>query len=243
MSEENKLIPKKVEGLPHTKEYSHDQIMQMAEIYQKSGLLPSHLKSKEAAYIAMQWAVSIQISPFMLKDIYVIDNIPTIKTELAIAMVEQSGYCDNIEQSFTGTPFEDSYTAVVKVKRKGRKEHISKFSVADAKRAGLWGKRTVNNKPTAWVSYPSRMLLYRAMGFALRDIFPDVLRGSVTTEEAQDFSQYEVVKDESTSSEIKVEVRKKPDAKYGKPKMTDNLTDLPPDENDNSGIQDAEIIK
>lgn len=241
MSEDKNLIQtKKVDGLPHTKDYSHEQLMQMAEIYQKSGLLPSHLKSKEAAYIAMQWAVAIQISPFMLKDIYVIDNIPTIKTELALALVEQSGYCENVEQSFSGVPFEDSYTAVVKVKRKGRKEHISTFSVADAKRAGLWGKRTVNGKPTAWVSYPSRMLLYRSLGFALRDIFPDVMRGAVTETEVQDYSQFEIVKDESTENEIKVEVRKKTDSKYNKPKMTDSISDLPPDD---EGFTQTEEVK
>ena len=44
----------------------------------------------------------------------------------------------------------------------------------------LWGKNV-------WKSYPDRMLQMRARGFALRDSFPDVLKGLITREEAQDY--------------------------------------------------------
>jgi predicted ATPase len=53
--------------------------------------------------------------------------------------------------------------------------------VADAKKAGLWGKTG------PWSQYSKRMLQLRARGFALRDAFPDVLKGLVTAEEAQDY--------------------------------------------------------
>ena len=56
----------------------------------------------------------------------------------------------------------------------------AKFSVEDAKRAGLWGKNT-------WASYPRRMLQHRARGFALRSAFADVLKGMISTEELQDY--------------------------------------------------------
>jgi hypothetical protein len=58
---------------------------------------------------------------------------------------------------------------------------VTQFSVADAVRAGLWGKSG------PWTQYPKRMLQLRARGFALRDAFPDVLKGLVTAEEAQDY--------------------------------------------------------
>jgi hypothetical protein len=56
-----------------------------------------------------------------------------------------------------------------------------KFSVEDAKRAGLWGKQG------PWSAYPKRMMQMRARGFALRDAFPDVLKGLITAEEAEDY--------------------------------------------------------
>jgi len=58
-----------------------------------------------------------------------------------------------------------------------------RFSVEDAKRAGLWGKQG------PWQAYPKRMLQMRARGFALRDAYPDVLKGLITTEEAQDYPE------------------------------------------------------
>jgi hypothetical protein len=71
--------------------------------------------------------------------------------------------------------------AVCVAKRKGRKPVTAKFSVEDAKRAGLWGKQG------PWSAYPKRMLAMRARGFALRDAFPDVLKGLISAEEAQDY--------------------------------------------------------
>ena len=61
--------------------------------------------------------------------------------------------------------------------------HERKFSVADAKKAHLWGRRG------PWENYPERMLQMRARGFALRDSFPDALKGVITVEEAQDFPE------------------------------------------------------
>jgi len=74
--------------------------------------------------------------------------------------------------------------AICEAKRKGYPTAtVVQFSVADAKRAGLWGKAG------PWTQYPRRMLQLRARGFALRDGFPDVLKGLVTAEEAQDYPQ------------------------------------------------------
>jgi hypothetical protein len=55
------------------------------------------------------------------------------------------------------------------------------FSVDDAKRAKLWGKQG------PWSQYPKRMLAMRARGFAIRDAFPDAMKGMITAEEAQDY--------------------------------------------------------
>jgi hypothetical protein len=80
-------------------------------------------------------------------------------------------------------------TAVCQTSRKGKDANVvARFSVADAKKAGLWGKQG------PWTQYPKRMLQLRARGFALRDAFPDVLRGLVTAEEAQDYPQGEPAK-------------------------------------------------
>jgi hypothetical protein len=55
-----------------------------------------------------------------------------------------------------------------------------RFSVVDAKRAGLF------TKAGPWQTYPRRMLQMRARSFALRDAFPNVLKGLISVEEALD---------------------------------------------------------
>jgi hypothetical protein len=54
------------------------------------------------------------------------------------------------------------------------------FSVADAKRANLWGKKG------PWTQYPARMLKWRARGFNLADNFGEVLKGLKTIDELMD---------------------------------------------------------
>ena len=50
----------------------------------------------------------------------------------------------------------------------------------DAQKAGLQGKSG------PWSQYPKRMRQMRARAFALRDVFPDVLRGMPIAEEVMD---------------------------------------------------------
>ncbi len=234
---ENKNTPDLIKSklplskLPEIKQYSHEELLQAATFYYKSQFLPEHIKTMEACYIAMRWALALSIDPFLgLRDIFVIDNIPSLRTEAALALALSSGFVEYQEQYFEGKAYEDNYTAVFKVKVKGQKEHISKFSVKQAKLAMLWGKRTKNNKATAWITYPDRMLMYRAIGFGLRDQVPQVLRGARLYEEIIDYSQYEVVEDNSTNGEVKVQVQKK-----GSNTMRN---DLPPDD-----IEDVTEIK
>jgi len=242
----NGLIPsKKIDVMTIKKEYSIEELLQMSEIFYKSNLAPTHFKSKEAIFIGMKWAGAIGLDPFLgLKDIFVIDNIPNIKTEAGIALVEASGFCENIEQYFTGNEYDDDFTAVCIVKRKGRKEHVSKFSVKDAKVAKLWGKKTANNKDTAWVNYPRVMMMYRAVGFALRSIFPDALRGAVLREEIADYREVELTESKMGDDGLNITVQKKDNnsgtSNFNRAtKVKSNLNDLPPSDD----IEDVEEVK
>jgi hypothetical protein len=66
------------------------------------------------------------------------------------------------------------------VKRRGEPEQSRTFTDQDAEKAGLKGK------PGPWTQYPKRMRQLRARAFALRDVFPDVLRGLPVAEEVMD---------------------------------------------------------
>jgi hypothetical protein len=115
-----------------------------------------------------------------LQNIAVINGKPSVYGDAAMALVQASPVCDGVDESIEGEGTTNP-VAVCIARRKGRNPVIVRFSVEDAKRAGLWGKQG------PWQAYPKRMLQMRARGFALRDAFPDVLKGLITVEEAQDF--------------------------------------------------------
>jgi hypothetical protein len=115
-----------------------------------------------------------------LQNIATINGKPSVYGDAAMALVQNSPVCEDVKEYFEGEGTSNPI-AVCVAKRKNRTEVISKYSVEDAKRAGLW------NKQGPWTQYPKRMLQMRARGFALRDAFPDVLKGLITVEEAQDY--------------------------------------------------------
>lgn len=74
----------------------------------------------------------------------------------------------------------EDFGVTVATARQGGLLEFERFTIADAKLAGLWGKEG------PWRQYPKRMLKFRARGFKLRDTYGDVLKGLRTTEELQD---------------------------------------------------------
>lgn len=98
-----------------------------------------------------------------------------------VALVQRHPQCRGIKTVISGEG--DELAAEVTVLREGRCDVTTRFSVADAKRAGLWGKRG------PWSAYPTRMLQQRARGFAIRDQFADALMGIISTEEAMDYDE------------------------------------------------------
>ena len=74
----------------------------------------------------------------------------------------------------------DDFGVTVFVHRRDYSPSFVRFTVADAKAAGLWGKEG------PWKQFPARMLKFRARSFALRDQFGDALKGLLSTEEVAD---------------------------------------------------------
>ncbi len=146
----------------------------------KAGMAPKGLDSPEKAMVAIMHGMEVGLTPMAaLQSIAVVNGRPTIWGDGAIGLVRASGLCEYIQERIDGDG--DNMVAVCEVKRKGEKQPIiGKFSVADAKKAGLWGKQG------PWTQYPKRMLAMRARAFPLRDGFADVLRGLGIAEEQQD---------------------------------------------------------
>jgi hypothetical protein len=151
-----------------------------------SEFAPKDFKGKaESCMLAIQHGSEVGLSPMQsLQSIAVINGRPTIWGDAALALVQSSPVCEYVREYTEGEG--DGLVAVCEAKRKGYPAPtVVRFSVADAKKAGLWGKSG------PWSQYSSRMLTLRARGFALRNAFADALRGLITAEEAQDYQQAE----------------------------------------------------
>jgi hypothetical protein len=158
------------------------EAIQFSEMLANSNMVPKQYMGKpQDIMVCIQWGMEMGLAPMQaLQNIAVINGKPSVYGDAMMALVQASPVCEGVEESI-----EDEGTsnpvAVCVAKRKNRKPVVAKFSVEDAKRAGLWGKQG------PWSAYPKRMMQMRARGFALRDAFPDVLKGLISAEEAADY--------------------------------------------------------
>jgi hypothetical protein len=158
-----------------------DEVRDLARLVVEARLAPKGLESPEACVVAMLHGLEVGLTPLAaLQRIAVIGGRPTIWGDGAMALVRASGLCAAVDEHLDGEQAED-WVAHCTVLRRGEAEPVTRsFSAADAVRAGLW------SRPGPWSDYPKRMLQMRARGFALRDVFADVLGGLYLREEVED---------------------------------------------------------
>lgn len=153
-----------------------EQAVTFSQWLADSDLVPKDFRGKPAnCLIAMQWGAELGLKPLQaIQNLAVINGRPALWGDAVIAIVRGSPICEYVIET------DDGETATCRVKRRGEAEQVRTFSMADARAAGLAGK------PGPWTQYPKRMRQMRARAFALRDVFPDVLRGMPVAEELLD---------------------------------------------------------
>lgn len=164
---------------------------ELAIMIANSEFAPKDYKGKpESVLIAIQMGADVGLRPMQaLQNIAVINGRPSIWGDGALALTMT--LFDKFEETFKGTwPKTDAevatsdFTAVCTLRRRGwPSDTVREFSVADAKKAGLWGKAG------PWTTYPKRMLQMRCRSWALRDAAADRLMGLILAEEAMDIPE------------------------------------------------------
>jgi hypothetical protein len=171
---DGKLAPKDFDGL-----------YRVAVAIARSGLAPKEMAHKpEAVFVACSLGLEIGLSIMAsIQNISAINGRPSIWGDAALALVLSSRQCEMFKEEYKGEYPQDTFKAVCSTKRKDVSgETVNEFSIADAKRAGLW------NKQGPWTQYPKRMLKMRARSFTIRDAYADILKGLALTEEVQDYA-------------------------------------------------------
>lgn len=259
--------------LPKFVEDAYESVEKMerfAEILLNSKLVPFHFfeklpdgkpdftKGKVPAVVAVLiQGYQLQLPPLTaLQHIIPVNGLLSIKGDLAKSMIFNSGKLKPgswLEEE-SGSIEAGDYMVKITATRSDNGQTLSRsFSVGQAKRAGLWiTEQQVNGqdgwkyKSSAWWKYPSRMCNYRALGFIARDMFPDVMAGIYTTEEAMDIPK-DVTETIETESGAKITIPDKEHAQKRSGKMTDRVADKIPEnkfgEVKKDNIQEATVME
>jgi hypothetical protein len=188
------------EGLEAT---NSSQLWWLAGIYFHSGAAPmddmvetidgkkrwrTEREVRARLFIKMSFGAELGLKPLQaIQNIMIVNNRPSIFGDAAKALVLDSGLCEYCYEEEVGSPgtnpnnVNPSWGFKCITKRKGQKEESYTFTWGDAMMAGLVAK-----PKSLYKLYPKRMLMFRARGFRLRDTYPDVMKGLITVEEAQD---------------------------------------------------------
>lgn len=160
---------------------SIEDAFRFAKAICESGFAPKGMEKPESILVAIQLGAELGLTPMAaLQNTAVINGRPAIYGDAALALVRSSGLLVSYKEEIVGEGATDSFGFRVTAVRKGDQTTVETFTVGDAKRAKLWAKAG------PWTDYPQRMLRFRARGYALRDLFGDVLKGLRTVEEARD---------------------------------------------------------
>ena len=128
-----------------------------------------------------------------LMNIYNVNGMPAMKADLKLALAKR-------HPEYAGCEIDaNTERCIVKMKRRnenGTESITSTFTIEDAKRAGLFPKKD------NWRMYPQRMLKARAISYAVNDLFPDIVFGMLSSEEAQDIDRpektmYEIIESDA----------------------------------------------
>ena len=150
-----------------------------AEILSKTDMVPKDFRNNPGnVLVAIQMGAELGLPPTQaLQNIAVINGRPALWGDAVLALVKGKPDFEYIDET------EDGDVAICKIKRTGQPEVVRTFSQDDAKKASLAGKQG------PWTQYPRRMRQMRARSWAVRDCYPDALKGIAVREEAQDIPE------------------------------------------------------
>lgn len=153
---------------------TRDDVMVMkweAEKLIASKMLPAHIKKAEEAIAIMMMGRELNLMTWQsINGINVIHGRPTVAPQLMIALIERSGFLEDMV-----IDSQESFCSVT-MKRVDRTAHKETFSMKHAQRMGLAGKHN-------WKAQPETMLKWRAISACARVVFSDVINGLYTPEE------------------------------------------------------------
>ena len=154
------------------------ELEHIAQILGKSDIVPKELIGKPAnILLVLMFGDEIGLTAAQsLQNVMIVNGRPSLWGDATMGLCIASSVYEDSKDTFD----EKTQTATFAAKRRGKDWVVRTFSMADAAKAKL------DKKAGPWQEYPKRMLFHRARSWALRDTFPDVLKGIRYFEEERD---------------------------------------------------------
>lgn len=178
------------------------QSFSLPAAYYKKPTLPDGMKEEQLPPImdiatsramqAMQLGMEVGLPPAQaIQSVLIMNGVGTIWGDSQLGLVLGSGMAEYVKEYIENEPMlldsdkpNPKYTWVCETKRRGVSEpYFGRFTIAEAQKAGLWGKTSQYGKASTWVTHPQRMGKYKARAFCLRDVYADVLKGLCHSQE------------------------------------------------------------
>lgn len=152
----------------------------VCSLYVKSGMLPKGYDTPEKAFIGIQYALELGFKDqplTALKNIAVINGMPSIWGELPLALVLRSGQLETISEYYENSKGEklpdtcsneEVFAAICEIKRKGFDKRRFAFTQND---------RTTLGVAAIWKQFTKIMMKRKARAIAIKDVFPDIMLG------------------------------------------------------------------
>jgi len=197
MSQQQKAVAVRKTTTPTSDEQA--DIWELSQKLFQSGMIPKSVKNAKALmYIILMGRDMGWSETQALANITVINDKPSVYADGLTAILHRAGH--KLEETITGSVEDEDYKVTCKITREDTGTVIERsFSVAMAKRAGLWETEAIvkrwnrqkrehyetkNDSP--WWKYPERMIWRRAISWAVRDACSDEMYGLQVVEEMED---------------------------------------------------------
>lgn len=163
-----------------------NQMLELATIWIKSGLLPSSIKTPEQAVVIALKGKELNLPPMAsFEMIDVIMGKPALKPKGMSAMVRKGGVkyqtIKDFEPVFDEEGKKIDMETVIRFYRDGLEENV-RYTYKDAAALGLTSKDN-------WKKQPGIMMYWRCFSKGANRVCPDLIGGLYTTEELSSFTE------------------------------------------------------
>lgn len=136
------------------------ELLQMAELFAGSGMFKD-ARTVAEAFVKIQAGAEMGVAPFQsMSGVHVIQGKPVVGAQLLASLLDSHpAYSYRVTWDHDADGLETACS--VTIAKNGTERGTSRFSLADASRAGLMNNAT-------WTKYPGNMLFARAMSNAVR---------------------------------------------------------------------------